>query len=314
MTKIKEYMHKKMMWVCRNIYYRVNPRFFYTSPKMMAALWYAYNMDALPNFKHPKETNELWMSINLRARKDPKARALRIRCADKYAVREYVKEKGFADILNECYGVYDSFDEIDFDKLPNQFVLKLTSCSGMNFICKDKSNLNIEELRALVDDWFEKAKDFGLKTAEWHYVEIKPRLIAEKYLAQLGESSLVDYKIHCYNGKIRHVETISDRDFETGHINCDSYTTDWIRKEDVLPRYHQNRRMLPKPICLEQMKRAAEALSADAEYVRVDFYEVEGKLLFGELTFTPAGCIDFSYTPEARKDMCRFYYETKESK
>jgi len=311
MRNINTYFHEKAMWVCRNIYYRVKPRFFYCSPKTMAALWYAYRMDELPHFKHPRETNELWMAINLWAMKDPKARALRIRCADKYAVREYVTEKGFADILNECYGVYNSFDEIDFDKLPNQFVLKLTTGSGLNYICYNKSKLNKEELRVIVDSWFAQTKDFGLKTAEWHYVEIKPRLIAEKYLSQLGESSLVDYKVHCYNGQIRHIETISDRDFSTGYINCDAYSTNWERREDILPQYHKNRRMLPKPVCLEQMIRAAEFLSAGFKYVRVDFYEIEGKLLFGELTFTPAGCIDFSYTLEARKDMCQFYFATK---
>ncbi len=312
MTKIKEYMHKKMMWVCRNIYYRVKPRFFYTSPKTMAALWYAYNMDELPHFAHPRETNELWMSINLRARKDPKARALRIRCADKYAVREYVKEKGFADILNECYGVYDSFDEIDFDKLPNQFVLKLTTGCGMNYICKDKSKINKEELRSTVATWFEKCKDYGLKTAEWHYAEIKPRLIVEKYLSQLGESvSLIDYKCHCFNGKLYHIETISDRDNVHHTFNCDTYNPQWERTDCVMPQYHTPRRMLPKPQSFEYMKKIAETLSADAEYVRVDLYEIDGKVLFGELTYTPAGCIEYDYLKEYREDMCRFYYATK---
>lgn len=309
--KLKEYFHKKKMWVCRNIYYRLKPRFFYTSPKTMAALWYAYNMDRLPNFKHPRDVNELWMSINLWTMNDPKARAIRIRCADKYAVREYIAEKGYANILNECYGVYDSFDEIDFDKLPNQFALKLTTCSGMNFICRDKSKLDMEKLRALVDSWFEKAKNFGLKTAEWHYVEIKPRLIVEKYLAQLGESSLVDYKIHCFNGQIYHIETISDRDFARDFSNCDAYTADWQRKECVLPHYHTERRMLPRPVTLDKMIEAAKALSADFEYVRVDFYEIGDKLLFGELTFTPAGCIEYDYYRKDLEDMCRFYYATK---
>lgn len=311
MSRIRDYIHKKLMWVCRNIYYRLKPSFFYWSPKTMAALWYAYNMDRLPNFKHPKEVNELWMAINLWAMKNPKARALRIRCADKYEVRQYVAEKGYADILNECYGVYDSFDEIDYNNLPNQFALKLTTCSGMNYICTDKSKVDFVQLRKLVDSWFEQSKDFGLKTAEWHYVEIKPRLIVEKYLSQLGESSLVDYKLHSFNGQIRHIETISDRNFKTGYINCDAYTKDWERIDDVLPRYRVHRRMLPKPTSLDSMIKITEALSADFEYVRVDMYEIDGKLLFGELTFTPAGCIEFSYTKESREDMCRFCYATK---
>ena len=187
------------------------PQCYYRAPRIMTALWYAMNVGELPNFRHPKNFNELLMSINLSARKDKTKRELRIQCADKYAVRDYVTQKGFPEILNECYGVYDSFDEIDFAKLPNQFVLKMTTGSGMNFICRDKSQLDLEQLRTKVNSWFAQCKDFGLKTAEWHYVEIKPRLIVEKYLSMLGEDlSLIDYKWHCFNGKVYHIETISD--------------------------------------------------------------------------------------------------------
>lgn len=232
MNALVEYYHKKKHWVYRNIYRRLKPSFFYTSPKWMTRLWYAYNFGKLPNLRHPNDVIELWMSLNLKAMKDKRIRDLRIRCADKYAVREYVTEKGFPDILNECYGVYDSFDEIDFDKLPNQFVLKMTTGSGMNYICRDKQNLDIDQLRAIVAQWYERCKDFGLSTAEWHYVEIKPRLIIEKYLSMLGESlSLVDYKFHCFNGKVYHIETICDRDVRTGANNCDTYTVDWERKK-----------------------------------------------------------------------------------
>ena len=303
---------KTKHWVYRNIYYRLKPQAFYWSPKLMASMWYAYNIGELPNFRHPRNLNELWMSINLRARKNREARDLRIRCADKFAVRQYVEEKGFEDILNECYGVYNTFDEIDFDRLPNQFVMKLTTCSGMNFICKDKSKLNIDELRTIVATWFEKCKDFGLKTAEWHYVEIKPRLIVEKYLSELGESlSLIDYKFHCFNGHIYHIETISDRDESRGTSNCDTYNPQWERTDCVMPQYHSPRRMLPKPKNFEYMTKVAKALSADFEYVRVDLYEINGNVLFGELTFTPAGCVEFDYTPYYLEDMCRFYYATR---
>lgn len=310
--KIIKYFRKKKHWVYRNIYYRLKPRDFYRCPRMMASMWYAYRHGTLPNFSHPHIVDELWISINLKAMHGPKGRELQIRCADKYAVREYVAQKGYADTLNECYGVYDSFDEIDFDQLPNQFVLKMTTGSAMYYICKDKSQLNVEKLRAVVNSWYEKCKDFGLKTAEWHYVEIKPRLIVEKYLSMLGEDlSLVDYKWHCFNGQVYHIETISDRNLQTGEINCDTYTVDWKRKECVKPQYHVNRRMLPKPKNLEYMKKMAETLSADFEYVRVDMYEIDGKVLFGELTFTPAGCIEYDYYDEDLRDMCRFYYATK---
>lgn len=310
--KIIKYLQDKKHWIYRNIYYRLTPRFLYTSPYLMATFWYAYRVGKLPNLLHPKNVNELWMSINLKAMKNPKDRALRIKCADKYAVRQYVIDKGYGDILNDCYGVYESFDEIDFDSLPNQFVLKMTTACGMNFICKDKSKLDIEKLRDIVADWYNNLKDYGLKTAEWHYVEIKPRLIVEKYLSMLGESlSLVDYKFHCFNGRIYHIETLYDRDVRNHNLVCDAYTLDWKRKDVVMPQYQINRRMLPKPQKLEYMKRMAEVLSVDFEYVRVDMYEVDGKVLFGELTFTPAGCIDDSYRDDELEKMCNFYYETK---
>lgn len=309
---IKEYLYKKKQWVYRNIYNRLTPRTFYWSPRLMASMWYAINEGHLPHLCHPKEFNELLISINLKARKDAAKRALRIQCADKYAVRQYVKDKGLENILNECYGVYNSFDEIDFDILPNQFVLKMTTGSGMNFICKDKSKLDIETLRDLVSGWYDNCKDFGLKTAEWHYVEIKPRLIVEKYLSMLGENlSLIDYKWHCFNGQVYHVETISERDIVRHVTNCDTYNINWERTECVMPKYHVNRRMLPKPKTFDEMRQIAEILSADFEYVRVDLYEIDGKVLFGELTFTPVGCIEYDYKQENREDMCRFYYATK---
>ena len=96
---IRQYVRDKKHWVYRNIYYRLKPRAFYLSPRLMASMWYAYNTGELPNLRHPQNVNELWMSINLRAMKDAKARALRIQCADKYAVRQYVIDKGFADVL-----------------------------------------------------------------------------------------------------------------------------------------------------------------------------------------------------------------------
>lgn len=310
--KIVDYLRSKKHWFYRNIYYRLKPRFFYFLPQFMASMWYAYRLGALPNLRRPKSVNELWISINLKARKNTKDRALRIQCADKYAVRQYVIDKGFGNTLNECYGVYDSFDEIDFESLPNQFVLKMTTACGMNFICKDKSQLDVDKLRNIVDNWYKNLKDFGLKTAEWHYIEIKPRLIVEKYLSMLGESlSLVDYKFHCFNGQIYHIETIYDRDLQKHTLICDAYTIDWERKESVMPQYQVNRRMLPKPQNLEYMKHMAEVLSADFEYVRVDMYEIEDQVLFGELTFTPAGCIDDSYKEQETIDMCQFYYKTK---
>ena len=304
---------KKRSWY-RKQWNRLQPMDFYKNPERMTSLWFAANEGHFPDLKHPGNFNELLMSLNMQAYHDSKKRELFIQCADKYAVRQYVKDKGYANILNECYGVYDSFDEIDFSQLPNQFVLKLTTGCGMNFICKDKAILNINELRLLVDAWFENAKEFGLKTAEWHYVEIKPRLIVEKYLHQFDEEvSLVDYKFHCFNGKIYGVDVMYDRDLLEHTSNDDLYDSEWNRTDATLPQYHLSRRLLQKPVSFDRMKQIASNLSAGIDYVRVDLYEIDGEALFGELTFTPAGCYEYDYRKEYLEEMCQYYYKTKGS-
>ena len=315
MNKIKTFFQRKKLWLYRKLYNKFLPNHYYWSPTIATSLWYAINDGHWPNLRHPSNFNELLMSINLKARKNQKDRKLRIRCADKYAVREYIEEKGCGDILNECYGVYDSFDDIDFDALPNQFVLKMTTGCGMNFICKDRSKLDIENLRNEVDGWYRKCQNFGLKTAEWHYVEIKPRLMVEKYLSQLnGASCLTDYKIHCFNGMIYHIETIAERDTSGKFISCNTYDTQWRRTDCVKPQYQKSHKPVEKPVCFDKMKSIAEILSADFEYVRVDLYEIDGKVIFGELTFTPVGCYEYDYKKEYLEDMCRFYYLTAHPK
>lgn len=309
----RTFLCKKRNWYRRQ-WNKLQPMDFYKDPERMTSLWYALNAGHLPNLKHPHNFNELLMSFNMQAYRDPQKRELFIRCADKYAVRQYITDKGYADILNECYGVYESFDAIDFDTLPNQFVLKMTTGSGMNFICKDKSTLDIDALRKRVKTWFEDVKTCGLKTAEWHYVEITPRLIIEKYLHQLGEDiSLVDYKFHCFNGRIYGEDVMYDRNLLEGTSNDDLYDPDWNRTEATLPQYHLTRRLLQKPIVFERMKKIASDLSAGIDYVRVDLYCLEDKILFGELTFTPVGCYEYDYRKEYLEDMCQFYYKTKQA-
>ncbi len=311
MNSIQTFFQRKKLWLYRKLYNKILPDYYYWSPTIATALWYAVNEGSLPNLRHPRNFNELLMAINLKARKNQKDRDLRVLCADKYAVRGYVAEKGFGDILNECYGVYDSFDEINFDTLPNQFVLKMTTGCGMNFICTDKSKLDIENLRKEVEGWFKKCNNFGLKTAEWHYVEIKPRLMVEKYLSQLnGASCLTDFKIHCFNGAIYHIETIAERDTSGKFISCYTFDTQWRSTDCVKPQYQKSCKLVEKPVCFDKMKQIAEKLSKDFEYVRVDLYEIDGKVIFGELTFTPVGCYEYDYKKEYLEDMCRFYYLT----
>ena len=154
----------------------IQPDDFFKYPKLVSALWYASREGRFPNFSNPKDFNERLMAINYNAYFDKEQRDLRILRADKYAVREFVKNQGFGYILNEIYGVYNSFEEIEFEKLPNQFVLKLTNGSGYNYICLDKAQINMEKLRREVEEWNLEVQNQGLTTGEWHYNLIKSRI------------------------------------------------------------------------------------------------------------------------------------------
>lgn len=301
--KMRKYYHKKWQ--------QIKPQDFYDNPERVTALWYAFREGRMPNFQHPTDFNERLMALNLAAYYDKSQWPIRITGADKYAVRQFIKDKGFGDILNECYGVYDSFDAIDFDKLPNQFVLKTTHGSGKNFICKDKTKLNIQELKALTKDWL-KRDDFGLTTGEWHYNLIEPRFIVEKFLYTPGEDvSLIDYKFHCIHGKVYGEYVCYDRINIPGvhSVNYDHYDADWNLTDGVLPSFHSRQRPITKPKNFEEMKDIAEKLSEGLEYMRVDFYEVDDKIIFGELTFTPMGNF-LPYTHERLVDMEQFYERT----
>lgn len=297
----------------RNYYYKkwrkVKPSDFYDDPERVTALWYAAREGKMPNFRHPKDFNERLMALNLAAYHDKKQWPVRIQCADKYDVRKYVTEKGFESILNECYGVFDCFDDINFETLPNQFVIKTTTGSGHNYICRDKALIDKAALKERFDKWM-KNTTFGLTTGEWHYALGKPRIIVEKYLSMLGENiSLIDYKFHCIHGKVYGEYVCYDRVPYTHRVNYDHYDAEWNLTDGVIASFHPKQRLIPKPHRFDEMKHIAEVLSQGLEYVRVDLYEIEDKILFGEMTFTPMGNY-LPYTHERLVDMEQFFERT----
>lgn len=295
----------------RNLWKRVQPQDFFKHPKLVPSLWYASCEGELPNLRHPTNFNERLMSINYQAYYNDEQRQIRKIGADKYAVRQLVIDKGYGHILNDIYGVYEKFDDIDFDKLPNQFVLKLTNGSGFNYICLDKSKIDRKKLKADFDQWMSEVSNHGLTTGEWHYHLIKTRIIAEKYLSMLGESiSLVDYKFHVINQHVYGEYVCYDRIPAKNSVNYDHYDADWNLTDGVPPQYHLTQRPIAKPIHFKEMKKIAEGLSEGVEYVRVDLYEIDGKVLFGELTYTPMGNY-LPYTHERLVDMEQFYKATK---
>jgi hypothetical protein len=238
------------------------------------------------NLKNPKNISEklMWLKLFYKNQLIPL-------CTDKYLVREYIEDKGFSHILNELYNVYDSVEDINFDKLPNQFVLKATHGCGYNIICKDKIMLNIAEAKQKLNIWMNSV--YGLKSGEWHYSEIKPKIICEKYLNHFESStSVIDYKINCFNGKPFCFVIGYNRTEKSAKFS--SYNLHWQRI-DFLKEEGDD---LPPPKNLALMIQVASVLSGSFPFVRVDFYEIEGILYFGELTFTPMGGMMIPYKDE----------------
>ena len=281
--------------------------------KTHMAMFYENWVGRRLNLRHPQDINHQLMKLSLEAFKDPIQHKLRVECADKYLVREYVKSKGLEDILIPSYGVFDSFDEIDFYKLPNQFVIQSNFGCGHIWICKDKKNelADIEKWRKQFNEWMA-ITDFGLTSSEWQYSEMPHKLVITKYLDSLGAISVNDYKFHCFNGKVYGCLVVYDREIGVDHgMQLDHYDLNWNLTDGILASHHPKRRSISKPQCYDRMLEVAQKLSKDFPYCRVDLYEIEGKILFGELTFTPQGNVLSYYTDDVLKDMLRFYNETK---
>jgi hypothetical protein len=205
--------------------------------------------------------------------------------SDKYLAREWVAQKIGDKHLVPLYGVWDNFDEIDFAKLPEKFVLKATHGCAMNIVVKDKSLFDIEEARAKFSDWTN--THFAFRNGlELHYNDTAPRIIAEEYIENF-DGELYDYKVFCFNGKAKYSEFMSGR-FEDEGSKRTFYDTEWNLQPftSLAPQYNAK---IEKPEKLDLMINLAETLSEGFPHVRVDFYIPNtGELLFGEMTFTPA--------------------------
>ena len=265
-------------------------RLFYRLSLLIPDTWYLSlkyykNFGELPNLKYPKTFNEKLQWLKLHDRKP-----IYTTMVDKYEVKQYV-----ANIIGEKYiiptlGVWDRAEDINFDSLPNQFVLKATHDSGRVVICKDKTTLNraeiIKEMRKSLQ------RNFYAVGREWPYKNVKRRIIAEKYMED-GEQELKDYKLMCFNGKVYCSFVCSERE---NRLKVTFYDRDWKR----LPferHYPAAEKDIPKPKQKKKMVCLAEILSKKIPFVRTDFYETNGQLYFGELTFFPGSGVE-EFTPK----------------
>lgn len=208
--------------------------------------------------------------------------------ADKYAVRRFVADRIGEKYLIPLYGVWEKPEEIDFDSLPDKFILKTNNGCATNVFVRDKSRLNRSE--AVVSLRKSLAFPYAELTGQPHYSLIEPRVIAEKLMEQGGGAgSLTDYKIHCVNGEPVRIYVFRDRD-EVTHFDFKvmAFDEQWREYPEALTdRFRAAPGTIERPACLGEMLDAARRLSAGEEYARIDFYIVDGRIYFGEITLTP---------------------------
>ena len=263
------------------------------SDKTYVKLAFRVFMNKKLHLSNPKTFNEKLQWLKLYNRK-PEYTIM----VDKYAVKEYVSNKIGGEYVIPTIGVWDRFDDIDFEKLPSSFVLKCTHDSGGLVIVKDKSTLNISEAREKIEASLN--RDYYLTGGrEWPYKNVKPRIIAEKYItdSQNEDWGLTDYKVYCFCGSAKYVLVCLDR-----HTNDTKYfffDKNW--KFQRINTYGKNAPcdfMLKKPQELNKMLGLAETLSSGIPFVRVDFYISDNNIYFGELTFFPMCGFNRNLLPE----------------
>ena len=219
------------------------------------------------------------------------AAPIKSRLADKYLVRSWIAEKIGDEYLIPLLGVWDDFDDIDFDALPNQFVLKCNHGSGMNIIVRDKKTFDRQRAREKLNTWL--ATDYAASYLELHYTRINRKIIAEKFMTNDNLPDLTDYKFLCFDGKIVYCQYLTDR---STNLRLNYFDVNW--NVTTVERNDHSRsdrpEEIPPPKNFELMKNLAEILSQGFAFVRVDFYEIDGKIYFGEMTFTP-GAGNFYY-------------------
>lgn len=270
-------LYKKIIWELSAI-----------SPTLATKILYFRVFKKRLNLKRPRSLNEkiLYLKLN-----DYYNNPLITQCADKVMVREYVKKKGLSYILNEKLLVVSNPLEIDYSILPNKFVMKCNHCSGGNIICRDKAKLDIEKTNRQLLEYLK--EDYWKEYAEVNYKFIEKKIIVERFIETQNGNLPTDYRIMCCNGepKFLYLTTWGITDtLERYYLDCDWVSLDIGNTKNLLKP--------EKPKKLSEMLDIARILSKDFKFVRVDLFNVEGKIYFGELTFTPTGALTKDFDNE----------------
>lgn len=266
-----------------------NPVYFITSPaakgylnwvpdEMYLKILYRLSLGKKCNLKNPVLYNEKLQWLKLHDRKPEYARMV-----DKHEVRSFISETLGEEFLIPSYGVFNSFEEIDFSKLPDQFVLKCTHDSGSVEICKDKNAFDKkgaeERLTAAM------GKNYYNTYREWPYKNVKPRIIAEKFMVDESGDDLKDYKIMCFNGKAKVIEIHENRFTEGKSHTQTFYDREWNKLDIAQDCSLPTKETKEKPEKLDDMLELSEKIAKDMYHVRIDWYLVNGQIYFGEITF-----------------------------
>lgn len=254
--------------------------FNFLPDKAYLKFMFRVNIGKKLDLDNPKTFNEKIQWLKLNDRKD-----IYTTMVDKYEAKNYVAEKIGEEFIIPTLGVWDKFEDIDFDKLPEQFVLKCTHDSGGLVICRDKSKLDIKNAKTKINKCLK--KNYYKHGREWPYKNVKPRIIAEQYMEDSNTGDLPDYKFFCFNGVVKAMFIATERfgkeetkfDFFDENFNHLPFTNGHPNADNPLK----------KPEQFEKMKELASVLSKGIPQVRVDFYEINNKIYFGELTFSHWG-------------------------
>lgn len=269
----------------------------YIPDKMYIQIIYFVNFHKMINLNNPTTFNEKLQWLKLHDH-NPKYTNM----VDKYEAKKIVANKIGDEYIIPTLGIWNSFDEIDFNKLPNQFVLKCTHDCGGIVICKDQRYLNIRDARNKINKSMK--RNYYYVGREWQYKNVKPRIIAERYMVQEGlESGLNDYKFQCFDGKVDNIMICEGRDSERG-VRYLYFSKEWnylgyCLYDDI----DISTFTYPKPDRLNEMIQIAETLAEGYKELRIDLYCINGKIYFGEITLYTSSGIDRTITREADRKM-----------
>ena len=263
-------------------------RLDWMSDKQLTKLLYRTKFHRKLDLDNPKSLNEKihWIKLFVR---DP----LYTRLTDKYAVRKYIAEIIGSQYSVPLLGVWDHFEEIDFNQLPNQFVLKCNHDSGSYLICKDKSTFDIAAAKAKLESCL--SRNHYRLSREWAYINIKPLILAEEFLTDHNERNVVDYKFLCFHGEPKCVKVCTDRGSPTG-VKIDFFDMQWNHLP-FIEKYPNANRVIERPKSFDEMVRICRILSEPFPFVRMDLYGIDERIYFGEFTFYPGAGME-EFTPD----------------